>query len=107
MITNTPYNGYYGRQDEENYVRDNPQEIADYLIDEHGLDEALSVVDEGKKTANNVGDLYALSIWREVKVILRDRGAGDRGAGDQGPGTRRPGTGDRGPGDHGDMTLVS
>ena len=88
-------------------MRDNPQEIADYLIDEHGLDEAMLVVDEGKKTANSIDDLYALSIWREVKVILRDRGAGDRGAGDQGPGTRRPGTGDRGPGDHGDMTLVS
>ena len=78
-------------------MRDNPQEIADYLIDEHGLDEALSVVDEGKKTANNVGDLYALSIWREVKVILRDQGLG----------TREQETGDRGLGDPSDMTLVS
>jgi hypothetical protein len=60
-------------------VRDDPEEIADHLVNEHGLDGALSVVDEGKMDASRDGDNYALSIWREVKVILRKRAAGREG----------------------------
>ena len=54
-------------------MRDGPIEIADHLISEHGLDEAMLVVDDGKNVANRTGDNYALSVWREVKVILRER----------------------------------
>jgi hypothetical protein len=57
-------------------VRDDPEEIADHLVNEHGLDGALSVVDEGKVDASRDGDNYTLSVWREVKVILRKRAAG-------------------------------
>jgi hypothetical protein len=60
-------------------VRDNPEEIANHLEAKHGLDGALSVVDEGKLDAVSNGDNYTLSIWREVKVILRKRAAGRDG----------------------------
>ena len=48
--------------------KENPQEIADYLIQEHGLDKAIEVAVEGAATAM---DNYSLSVWREVKMILR------------------------------------
>lgn len=51
---------------------ENPSEIADYLIQEHGLDEAIEVAMEGTTTA---ADNYALSVWREVKKILKDKKA--------------------------------
>jgi hypothetical protein len=54
-------------------MRDNPTEIADHLMKEHGLGEALSVVDVGKAEANRIGDYYALSVWREVRAILGNR----------------------------------
>ena len=58
-------------------MRDNPEEIADHLEKEHGLDKALSVVAEGKTEAIRNGQNYTLSIWREVKVILKRRADGD------------------------------
>ena len=57
-------------------MRDDPVEIADHLEGEHGLHEALAVVDDGKRVASTVHDYYALSVWREVRVILRDRAGG-------------------------------
>jgi hypothetical protein len=57
-------------------VRDDPTEIADHLMKEHGLDAALAVVDDGKRDANRIGDYYALSVWREVKAILGNRAEG-------------------------------
>ena len=56
-------------------MRDDPTEIADYLIKQHGLDEALSIVDNGTHDANRKEDFYALSVWREVRAILRERTA--------------------------------
>ena len=53
---------------------EDPKEIADYLIQEHGLDDAIEVAMEGTATA---ADNYALSIWREVKRILREHKAGE------------------------------
>jgi hypothetical protein len=64
-------------------VRDDPEEIADHLVNEHGLDGALSVVDEGKLDAGSNGDNYALSVWREVKVILQKRIDADAEDGDK------------------------
>jgi hypothetical protein len=58
-------------------VRDNPTEIADHLKNEYGLEEAMAVVDNGKREATREGNNYTLSIWREVKVILQNRAEGD------------------------------
>lgn len=49
-------------------THDDPNEIADDLIQQHGLDGALSVAISSAAAAN---DNYALSVWREVKGILR------------------------------------
>ncbi len=49
---------------------DDPNQIADDLVQEHGLEDALSVSME--KTAS-AADNYALSVWREVKMILKER----------------------------------
>ena len=54
-------------------MRDNPNEIADHLLREHGFVGAMSAVDEGKTKAASEGDNYGLSVWREVKVVLKNR----------------------------------
>jgi hypothetical protein len=51
---------------------DDPKQIADFLIRDNGLDRARQIAMEGTTTANEKGDLYRLSVWREVKRILRD-----------------------------------
>jgi hypothetical protein len=52
---------------------DNPKEIADYLIQEHGRDEAIEVAMQGVAKANASGDNYSLSIWREVRSLLKNQ----------------------------------
>ena len=64
-------------------MRDDPEEIADHLVNEHGLDGALSVVDEGKVDASRDGDNYTLSVWREVKGVLQKRIDADAEDGDK------------------------
>ena len=53
---------------------DNPHVIAEYLVQEHGLERALDRATEGTTAAQEQGDNYGLSVWREVKRILRERG---------------------------------
>jgi hypothetical protein len=56
---------------------DDPQTIAEDLIQEHGLDRALEQAMDGTSAAQRDGDNYQLSVWREVKGILikrRDEG---------------------------------
>lgn len=53
---------------------DDPKEIAAYLIQEYGLDGALDAAVKGTTMAHTEGDNYSLSIWREVKAILRSGG---------------------------------
>ena len=60
-------------------MRDDPQEIADQIVDEHGLDAALSVVGDRKMDAIRNEDNYGLSVWREVKVIIQNRIAAEDG----------------------------
>jgi hypothetical protein len=48
-----------------------PLEIANRLVAENGLAEALSIVGLCKIDANQTDDNYALSIWREVSGILK------------------------------------
>ena len=48
-------------------MNDNPNQIADDLIQQHGADGALDTVREGIATAHANGDNYRLSVWREVR----------------------------------------
>lgn len=54
-------------------MRDDPQRIADHLIGEHGLDGARRAALEGLLAAQARGDNYRLSVWREVRRVLRER----------------------------------
>ncbi len=54
-------------------MNDDPSQIADHLIEQHGVYGALEMVREGIATAHANGDRYRLSVWRDVKRILQDR----------------------------------
>ena len=47
-----------------------PNKIAAYLIQAHGLGVAMEVVRKGIDKAHDENELYRLSVWREVKQIL-------------------------------------
>ncbi len=55
-------------------LRDDPTAIAEQLVQEHGLERALDRATEGTAAAQDQGDNYALSVWRDVKKLLRERG---------------------------------
>ncbi len=57
-------------------LRDDPHVIAEYLVQEHGLERALDEAIGGTTAAQEQGDNYGLSVWREVKRILREWGRG-------------------------------
>ncbi len=50
-----------------------PKQIANFLIREHGPNDALARVVAEIATAHEEGDNYALSVLREVKRILQER----------------------------------
>ena len=52
---------------------DEPNQIADQLIREHGLKEAMNVVMQRVAETYGAGDGYRLSVLREVKYILAVR----------------------------------
>ena len=54
-------------------MNDDPEAIAEHLIQEHGLDHALEQVMNEAVAAQRDGDNYQLSVWREVKGILIKR----------------------------------
>lgn len=54
-------------------MNDDPNQIANDLIEQHGADGALDTVQEGIATAHANGDNYRLSVWREVRRVLRDK----------------------------------
>ena len=60
-------------------LKDNPTDIADYLIQNNGIDRAIREASDGRMKAQKDGDNYALSVWREVKTILRNKKAGPEG----------------------------
>lgn len=66
-----PY--YIPAKDEGLSMANNPTIMADDLEAEHGLEAAYRVVLDCSVEAIRVGDKYTLSVWREVKSILRDR----------------------------------
>ena len=51
-------------------MTDNPQETADHLIAEHGLNGAMEAVMNGITEAHEENDMYRLSIWRDVRRVL-------------------------------------
>ena len=50
-----------------------PQAIADRLIEEHGIDGAIDMAVEETQSAHSAGDNYMVSVWREIKQELRER----------------------------------
>jgi len=50
--------------------RDDPEQTAMYLLQQHGQQEAYKVALKGVMEAQADGDNYRLSIWREVKALL-------------------------------------
>jgi hypothetical protein len=54
-------------------MKDDPSQIANNLIAQHGVDGALESVREGIATAHADGDNYGLSVWREVRRALRSK----------------------------------
>jgi len=59
-------------------MSDDPHQIAKNLVQEHGWDRALQKAIEEAIAAQEEGDNYELSVWREVKLILRDQKSGTR-----------------------------
>jgi hypothetical protein len=54
-------------------VKDNPNKIADWLIDEHGSEGAKQAALDGVFRSHDAGDNYRLSVWREVRQVLEER----------------------------------
>lgn len=54
-------------------MRHDPARIVSELIQEHGLDRAIEIATEGIVSSQRSGDFYALSVWREVRHLLRAR----------------------------------
>ena len=57
-------------------MNDDLQEISKHLILQHGSSSpaaALAAAAEGAVEAQKKKDLYALSVWRDVKQVLRKR----------------------------------
>jgi hypothetical protein len=57
-------------------VRNDPDDIAAFLVKEHGIELALERASDGVIAAQERGDNYGLSVWREVRRMLRERGQG-------------------------------
>jgi len=51
-------------------MKDDPSKIAAWLIEEHGPEAAKRVVLDSIIKAQDVGDNYGLSVWREVRQVL-------------------------------------
>ena len=61
---------------------DDANEIASYLVRENGLDGARLIAMNGTSSANAEGDMFRLSVWRQVKVILGAWDGADVGGAD-------------------------
>lgn len=58
-------------QQDKSSTRD-PKALADDLVKENGLDRARQIAMEMTTSATAHDDFYQLSVWREVKRMLRD-----------------------------------
>ena len=52
-------------------IADDPKEIAAIMVEENGLDGALDIALVEITRANQKCDYYSLSIWREIRGIVR------------------------------------
>jgi hypothetical protein len=52
--------------------KDNPRQITEYLLKKHGHVEAYKAALDGALEAQEEGNNYRLSIWREVKRMLAE-----------------------------------
>ncbi len=69
-----PYpDGDEGPNDTGKVMRDDPHEIASYLIQQYGVDGAIAAVTEEIRASQEPGAFYGLSVWREVRRVLRER----------------------------------
>ena len=53
-------------------LKDDPSDIAEYLIRDNGIVGAVQKASDGIMKSQKDKDNYALSVWREVKTILRN-----------------------------------
>ena len=60
-------------------MRDDPSNIAKFLVEDNDIDSAIQMADDGIAKAHQDGDNYVLSVWREVKTILRNENGGPEG----------------------------
>ena len=60
-------------------LKDDPSDISEYLIQEKGIDGAFQKASDGIMKSQKDGDNYALSVWREVRTILRNKKSGPEG----------------------------
>ncbi|MFT5487997.1 MAG: hypothetical protein ACI9JL_004270 [Paracoccaceae bacterium] len=58
---------------------DDANEVAAYLVRKNGLEGARLIAMDGTSSANAEGDMLRLSVWRQVKAILRDWDSADVG----------------------------
>jgi hypothetical protein len=54
-------------------MTNDPNIIADQMTQEYGLDGAIQAALEATQASLNAQDNYSLSVWREVKRVLKDR----------------------------------
>ncbi len=54
-------------------ITDDPKEIAANLIEENGTDHAHNIALAEITRANQSCDYYSLSVWREIRGIVRDQ----------------------------------
>lgn len=54
-------------------IADDPKEIAAILVKENGAAHALDIVLAEIARANQSYDYYSLSIWREIRGIVRNQ----------------------------------
>ncbi len=54
-------------------MTNDPNIIADQMIQEHGLDGALQTAREATQVSLEARDNYSVSVWREIKRVLKDR----------------------------------
>jgi hypothetical protein len=59
--------------EEAELKKDNPSEIAEYLIKDNGIEQAIKLAHDGTTKAQLEGDNYTLSVWREVKRSLKEK----------------------------------
>ncbi len=54
-------------------IADDPKEIAAILVRENGVDHAHDIAMAEITRANQSCDYYSLSVWREIRSIVRDQ----------------------------------